>query len=187
MRKKCFILILSIFFAFLGCAFAEENYSEIYEKLEPANFDYLFNIDPYQTEDYTRYKLSPYPLLRTAIDFKFKNIVIPSGYYLLTPRVYNKRDYVLFKQNGKVVFVIPVYKKEVVEPGFYKMYVPQVKKNLWNKMGEKLCNFVGRVSKDSKRTPPPKSYIEVNDIENQFWELVLYYGSTKYYLLFLKD
>lgn len=187
MNKKNLFYIILIFCLSFGFCCAEEDYFRIYEELQPADFSYIFGIDPYQNEDYVRYKLSPYPLLRTGVDFRFKDIVIPNGYYLLTPRRQNDRDYVLFKQNGKVVFIIPVYKKELVEPGFYKKHVPQVKKNLWNKTGDMLSNLVGRISKDSKRTPPPKAYIEVNEVQNTFWELILYYGTQKYYLLFLKD
>ncbi len=187
MKKRYLLIFILILLTLFGIAQAEEDFDAIYENLQPANFDYIFGIDPYQTEDYVRYKLSPYPLLRTGVDFKFKDTIIPNGYYLLTPRIYNKREYILFKQGGKVMYVIPVYKKEIVEPGFYKMHVPQVKKNLWNKAGEKLTNLVGRISKDSKRTPPPQAYIDVNDIQNKYWQLILYYGGHKYYLLFSKD
>ena len=179
-------LIFSIFL--LGFCFASEtDYFKIYNELEVADFSYISGIDPYQNEDYVRYKFSPYPLLRSGVDFRFKNIVIPSGYYLLTPRSMKGKDYVLFKQQGRVMYTIPVYKKVPLDPTFYKLHVPKVKKNLWNKAGEKLSNMVGRISKDSKRTPAPQAYIEVNEVQNTFWELILYYGNFEYHLLFLKD
>ena len=77
------------------------NYDEIYEKLQEADFDYIFGIDPHQTDDYTKYMYSPYPLFRTGVDMYFKTKKIPQGYYLLTPREKNGQTYILFKENLK--------------------------------------------------------------------------------------
>ena len=48
-------------------------------------------------------------------------------------------------------------------------------------------NFVGKVSKQSKKTEPMKAYIDVNQIGQDFWEIILYYGLEKYYLLFRQN
>ena len=86
-----------LFFASFNFCFANENqiqkenqkYEEIYRNLPEPDFSYIFNLDPYQSEEYTKYMYAPYPLFRTAIRFVFKNTVIEPGYYLLTPREKN--------------------------------------------------------------------------------------------------
>lgn len=193
--KKYFFVVL---FAWLFSAcfvFANENivrpegknYREIYEKLEPANFEYIFNIDPFQTEEYTKYMYAPYPLFRTAVPFTFKDTVIPPGYYLLTPREKDGKWYVLFKTNGRVKYIIPVYEKDIVDPTFYKKYVPEKKLSLWGKICKKTSNTVGRMfKKQTQRTPAPKSYIDVNELGTEFWQVVLYWGTSKYYLIFMR-
>ena len=45
---------------------------------------------------------------------------------------------------------------------------------------------VGKVfGKKNQRTPIPKAYIEFDD-RGEYWDMVLYYGLKKYYLLFKK-
>ncbi len=182
--KKLF-LVLSLFLTFLTPAFCAD-YAQIYEELNTSDFEYIFGLDPYQAEDYKKYYASPYPLLRLGVDFYFKNLVIPRGYYLLTPREKEGVNYVLFKQGGKVVFVIPAYKTELVEPMFYDKHVPQIKKGPWTKFCEGMSHLVGKMSDDSKRAEMPKAYITVDEVGGEFWELILYYGTQKYYLLFKK-
>ena len=225
--KKIFLFaVLFLFgavFAFLSPCLANENaitkenqkYQEIYEKLPEADFSYIFNLDPYQPEEYTKYMYAPYPLFRTAIRFVFKNTVIEPGYYLLTPREKdgksyvlfktNKntviepgyylltprekdgKSYVLFKTNGKVKYIIPVYEKDLVEPAFYERYVPERKLTWWQSVCQKTRNTMGRLfSKQTQRKPPPKSYIDVNELGTDYWQVILYYGATKYYMIFMR-
>ena len=186
--KKIIVLIFSFLFL-LGANFclAEENWDEIYESLKPADFEYMFGQDPYQTEDYLKYNLSPYPLLRTGVDFVFKDTIIPKGYYLLTPREKNGVQYVLFKQQGKVKYAIPTYKTGVVEPTFYDKYIQVPKKSWWDKVCDFGNKIVGKISKQSKKTEPMKAYIDVNQIGQDYWEIIVYYGLSKYYLLFRQN
>ncbi len=197
--KKIFffaVLFCSVvFFAPINYAIAQENkgdnenskYAQIYEDLPEADFSYIFDLDPYQTEEYQKYMYAPYPLFRTAIRFVFKNTVIEPGYYLLTPREKNGKSYVLFKTNGKVKYIIPVYEKELVEPMFYKKYVPERKLTWWQSVCKKTSNTMGRLfSKQTQRTPPPKSYIDVNELGTDYWQVVLYYGTTKYNMIFMR-
>lgn len=78
----CVVFLFTIFQPVM----AEEDFQKIYDELEPANFEYIFGIDPYQAEEYKQYMFSPYPLMRTGVNFIFKETVIPPGFYLLTPR-----------------------------------------------------------------------------------------------------
>ncbi len=197
--KKIFlfaVLLCSVvLFASLNCSIAQENkangenakYAKIYEELSEPDFSYIFNLDPYQTEEYTKYMYAPYPLFRTAIRFVFKNTVIEPGYYLLTPREKDGKWYVLFKTNGKVKYIIPVYEKQLVEPMFYEKYVPERKLTFWQGICKKTRDTMGKFfPKQTQRMPPPKSYIDVNELGTDYWQVVLYYGASKYYMIFMR-
>lgn len=163
------------------------NYDEIYAQLEEADFDYIFGLDPHQADDYTKYMYSPYPLFRLGVNIIFKSKKIPSGYYLLTPREKNGKTYILFKENGKISYVVPVYEEDILPEGFYEEKFPQIKPNLYEKTKNKTMGFIGtKWGKKNQRTPIPKAYIEFND-EGMYWDMILYYGMKKYCLLFKKD
>ncbi len=185
------ILILLIFGIVISMpdtsAFAgeKETYNEIYEKLEPADFEYIFGIDPYQAEDYTKYMYSPYPLFRVGVPFIFKNTKIEPGYYILTPRKKAGKTFVLFKEQGRVKYMVPVYNIDLVDPLFYNQYIPEKKKGFWSKVGSGISNTIGRAfPKKTQRMPAPKAYIEVNDIDREFYQVILFYGEHKYYMIF---
>lgn len=189
-----FILVFSLIFSTLSLCANENipktqqtNFDEIYEQLEEADFDYIFGLDPHQADDYTKYMYSPYPLFRSGVNIIFKSKKIPSGYYLLTPREKNGKTYVLFKENGKVSYVIPVYKEDIVYEGFYEEKFPQQMTTKTQKLSNKTMSFIGKKwGKKNQRTPIPQAYIEFND-EGVYWNMILYYGMKKYYLLFKKD
>lgn len=163
------------------------NFEEIYEQLEEAPFDYIFGIDPYQADEYTKYIYSPYPLFRSGVNLIFKTKVIPPGYYLLTPRTKDSQTYILFKENGKISYVIPAYKIEDVYEGFYEEKLQHEQLDLKNKAKKGFFDFIGtKWGKRNKRTPIPQAYIEFNDA-GIYWDMILYYGDKKYYLLFKKD
>ncbi len=172
-----------IFLSALGA----ENFDEIYENLNEADFNYIFGIDPNQADDYTNYMRSPYPLFRTGVTLIFKSKTIKPGYYLLTPREKNGKTYVLFKENGRVSFLIPVYKEDVVPEMFYKEKFPHPNPTFWQNVSKKTMDFIGtKWGKKNQRTPIPEAYIDFED-EGYYWNMILYYGSKKYYLLFKKD
>ncbi len=163
------------------------DYETIYSSLEEADFDYLFGIDPYQTEEYKVHMRSPYPLFRSAVNLVFKTKTIPCGYYLLTPREKNGKTYILFKENGRVAYTIPVYKEDIISKDFYKEKLPQEKLNPYEKTKEGTMNFLGKkFGKKNQRAPIPNAYIEFDDV-GDYWNMILYYDTKKYYLLFRKE
>ena len=189
-----FILLFSLLFG-VSSVFANENipkprtdnFDEIYEQLEEPDFDYIFGIDPHQTDEYTKYMYSPYPLFRSGVNIIFKSKIIPPGYYLLTPREKNGKTYVLFKENGRISYVIPAYKEDVVLETFYEEKFPQPKPTTYEKVKNKTMSFIGtKWGKKNQRTPIPKAYVEFNDA-GVYWDMILYYGMKKYHLLFKKD
>ncbi len=190
-KTKFLILLICLFFSvfvlFNQKASAQDDFDTIYENLEEAPFEYIFGIDPYQSDEYTKYIYSPYPLFRSGVNLIFKSKKIPPGYYLLTPREKEGKTYILFKENGKISYVIPVYKTQNVYEGFYEDKIPQAQLTLTQKSRNKFMDFIGKKwGKTNKRTPIPKAYIEFNDA-GIYWDMILYYGDKKYYLIFKKE
>ena len=160
-----------------------KNYAQIYNNLEPANFSYLHGIDPDEFYDVKDATWSIYPLLRLNSAIFFKNITIAPGYYLLTPREHDGKWYILFKQNGKVVHIIPVYERDYTPPNFYNEHIPKPKLTKSQKIHMGFLSTVGKV-KSSKRKDPVKSFLEVNDLDNYFINVIIYYGGHKYSTIF---
>ncbi len=162
---------------------ATKNYAEIYNNLEPATHSYLHGIDPDEFYDVKDATWSIYPLLRLNSPIYFKNITVEPGYYLLTPREHKGKWYMLFKQNGKVVHIIPVYDRDYTPERFYDEHIPKPKLTKTQKIHMGILNTVGKV-KSSKRKEPVKSFLEVNDLDNYFIDIIIYYGGHKYSTIF---
>ena len=160
-----------------------KDYSKIYNDLEPADFSYMHGIDPDQYFDIKDTTWSPYPLLRLNSYIYFKNTTIDPGYYLLTPREYKGKWYLLFKQNGTVSHIIPVYDRGVVPIDFYETHIPKPKLTFAQKIHMGTLSLIGKFD-SSKRRDPIKSFLEVNDLENYFISIVIYYKNHKYYTIF---
>ena len=160
-----------------------KNYSEIYNNLEPAEHSYLHGIDPDEFYDEKDAAWSIYPLFRLNATIYFKNQAIQPGYYLLTPREHKGKWYILFKQNGKVVNIIPVYERGYTPEKFYDEHIPKPKLTKSQKIHMKILRTVGKKA-SSKRKEPVKSYLEVNDLDNYFLSIIVYYGGHKYSTLF---
>lgn len=184
--KKFLLLILFILILlpFANRTMAEPDYEVLYAQSQEADFKFMHDVDPYQDEDNFKYAWSPYLLFRTSSTFTYKSSRIPAGYYLLTPRQHNGKNWILFKQQGKVQYTIPVLRTEVVPPSFYKTHVPKVKKGAWQKLGDGICQVFYRVFKSSKKQNPPQSYIEVDRYEGSLYLMKYYYGQTVYITLF---
>lgn len=184
---KRFFLLFVIFFAFSACGFSNglEN-DNLYESAEPFSSKLFNDIDPFQDEDTIKYAWSPYPLFRTSATLYFKDFTIEPGYYLLTPRTLSGKDYVLFKQNGKVVFIIPVAKKEKTPLNFYEAQTPKVKQTKFQKFTSSIRKKFYDKATDSGRSTPPSSLVNV-EVETKYIIISLYYGEDKYTLLFKRS
>ena len=110
-------------------------------------------------------------------------VVFEPGYYLLTPREHNGKWYMLFKQNGKVSYIIPTYDRGLVPEMFYETHIPKPKLTPSQKIHMGFLSFLGKFD-GSKRRDPVKSYMEINDLENYFVSIVIYYGAHKYSTIF---
>lgn len=180
--KKFIITFLILLISSAGFC-AEFDYQKTYREMEPADFSYVHNIDPDQYYDCKNYSWTPYPLLRLNSPVYFKNIVIEPGYYNLTPRENKGKLYMLFKESGLVRYIIPIYKKDFVSEYFYEENLPQPKLTTGQKIMEGIYTFVGKHFKSAKRTPAPKSFLEITDLDNNFVSIVVYYKEFKYYMI----
>lgn len=162
-----------------------EDYARLYEEAKPADFQLVHEIDPYQNEDYQNYAWSPFPLFRLSSEVHFKGQSIPAGYYILTPRTINGKDYVFFKEAGKVKYIIPVVKKDLVPIDFYHTNLPEPKRTKWQNFCKGTRDkFYTVFRNSSKKSPPPSSYIVSDFLDNEMYLIVVYYGEHKYSLVF---
>lgn len=183
MKKVIWVLSLIIFCAVKTFAY-EEDYRQIYLDMEVPKFGYVHNIDPGQYYDNKNATYSIYPLFRLCSPLYFKTITVVPGYYDLTPRNHQGKDYLLFKDNGLVKYTIPVYKKELVPEGFYEAHLPKPKLNWRQKTSKNFYAYLGKHFKSAKRKPPMQTYLEINDLDNKFVSIIVYFGNYRYYTLF---
>jgi len=116
----CLILIARPCYANYG---GESFYDKIFNNLPIIDVSYENNQDPLEDAEYNIYFIkSPYPLVRLSSVLSIRNKKIPPGYYLLTPRTQNGLSFVLFKENGKIFAMVPVYEKQKIDP--LKVYPP---------------------------------------------------------------
>ena len=160
-----------------------KDYAGIYNSLEPAKHSYLHDIDPDQYYDMKDAAWAPYPLLRLNSYIYFKDRAIEPGYYLLTPREHKGKWYLLFKQNGRVCHIIPVYERDITPETFYDTHLPKPKLTRSQKIHMGALSALGKF-KSSKRKDPIKSYMEITDLENHFVSIIIYYGNHKYSTIF---
>lgn len=160
-----------------------KDYAGIYNSLEPAKHSYMHDIDPDQYYDMKDATWAPYPLLRLNSYIYFKDRAIEPGYYLLTPREHKDKWYLLFKQNGKIMHIIPIYERDITPEFFYEKHLPQPKLTKAQKIHMGALSFLGKFN-STKRKDPIKCYMEITDLENHFVSIVIYYGNHKYSTIF---
>lgn len=181
--KKWVLLIFVIMFS--SCAFAKDvDYEQVYRDLEVPSHKYVHDIDPGEYYDTQTSTWSPYPLLRLLAPIYFKTIAVEPGYYLLTPREYKNNWYMLFKENGKIKYIVPIYDREIVPEFFYDENLPKPKLSPTQKMHLGMLDFIGKFVPSAKRKPAPQTYLELTDLDNHFISLVVYWGNYRYYTIF---
>lgn len=156
---------------------------EMYRKMPVPNFKYVHNIDPGEYQDTIYSTWSPYPLFRLTAPLFFKSVTIEPGYYLLTPREHEGKWYILFKEAGRIKYIVPCYKRETVPFGFYENNLPKVKLTTPQKIREKALKLVGKNVNSSKRKPIPDTFLDANDLDNNFISLIVYWGNYRYYFV----
>jgi tellurite resistance-related uncharacterized protein len=79
--------------------------------------------------------------------------------------------------------IIPVYERDIVPEFFYDKHLPKPKLTRAQKIHMGALDFLGKFA-STKRKEPIKSYMEINDLENHFVSIIIYYGNHKYSTLF---
>ncbi len=156
---------------------------EQYRKMPVPDFKYVHDIDPEEYQDTMYSTWSPYPLFRLTAPLYFKTTVINSGYYLLTPREHEGKWYILFKEAGRVKYIVPCYKREMVPMNFYKNNLPQIKLTRPQKIREIALKWVGEHFDSSKRKPIPDTFLDATDLDNSFISIIVYWGNYRYYFV----
>lgn len=192
MKKQIFSLLLFLMFS-INPVLAEEqdnqsiqNYDQLYESLPIIDIHYENNEDPRELEDYNKYYLrSPYPLIKLSHVLEYKAGELKPGLFLLTPRYENGYNFVIFKQNGKVVAFVPVFEKETINP---ELAYPKPKENIkWYKLPfVKTKRGVDYVFKPIRRPPPnPKFKLKGKLVQGKkYYVMDLFYDKYSYKMLF---
>lgn len=170
---------------FASCATAKNvDYEQVYRDLEVPSHSYVHNIDPGEYYDNQTSTWTPYPLFRLIAPIHFKSITIEPGYYLLTPREHKGSWYMLFKEAGKIKYIVPIYDRDIVPEFFYDENLPKPKLSPTQKMHLGMLDMIGKFVPSARRKPAPQTYLELTDLENNFISLVVYWGNHRYYTIF---
>ncbi len=156
---------------------------DAYRKMPIPQFRYMHDIDPGEYQDTIYTTWSPYPLFRLTAPLFFKSVAIQPGYYLLTPREHEGKWYILFKEAGRIKYIVPCYKRDRVPMGFYENNLPKVKLTTPQKIREATLKFIGKHKKSAKRKPIPDTFLEADDLDNNFISLIVYWGNYRYYFV----
>ena len=182
--KKIFVTLFLILFASAVMA-QDVDYEQIYRDLPVPTHEYVHGIDPGEFYDMKDTSWSPYPLFRLTGPLFVKTITIEPDDYLLTPREHEGKWYMLFKVQGKIKYIIPVYERDITPEFFYDENLPKPKLTWSQRVHIKFLDFVGKHFQNSKRKPAPQTYLEATDLDNNFLSLVVYWGAHRYYMIFI--
>ena len=198
--KKLFLILLTLI-SFLklsslpcGAENLRINYDLLYKDTPVLDFMYEDGIDQEQDNDYNRYIVSPYTLIRITDTLRNKKILLKPGYYLVKPEKRDGYEFLLFKQNGKVAGIVPVYQKVLINPALVyhepiKPKVPLYKaipKKIFIEIPKKIITLPFKKSWEQKKVlVPPKSALESKVVSNgNYLEIWLYVDTYLYKVLF---
>jgi hypothetical protein len=116
--------------------------------------------------------------------------LLKPGYYLVKPENRDGYEILIFKQNGRVAGVIPVYQKVLINP--FLVYKQPIKpkaplyKKIFIETPKKIITLPFKKWYESKRVPlPPKSALESKVVGNgKYLEIWLYVDQYLYKVLF---
>ena len=103
----------------------EIDVEQMYRDMPVPEFKYVHSIDSRRVSRHIKFNMVTVSAFQINLPLYFKSIAIEPGYYLLTPREHKGAWYILFKQAGRVRYIVPCYKKEMVPLDFYKNNLPQ--------------------------------------------------------------
>lgn len=181
--KKWFV-VLAIYLCASSVLAKNVDYEQVYRDMEVPSHQYIHNIDPGEYYDMQNTTWSPYPLLRLTTPLYFKTIAIEPGYYSLTPREYKGNWYMLYKEAGKIKYILPVYDRDIVPEMFYDENIPKPKLAPTQKIHLFLLDKLGKFVPSAQRKPAPQTYLEMTDLDNNFVSMIVYWGNHRYYMIY---
>lgn len=149
------------------------DYQKIFDNLQDIQVEFINDEDPDEYYDTQKIHFSPYPLIRLTHTLYVRNQVISPGFYLLTPREYNGQKCVLFKQAGKIKYIVPIFE--------YKTIIPEYE---YEKPPKKWWQIRDRYT---FQTQYYERKIRAFDVYSDFYEIDLYYRSGLSKMLFKKN
>lgn len=149
------------------------NYPKIYKSLETIKVNFIHEEDPDEYYDTQKIHFSPYPLIRLTHKLYVQHNIIEPGFYLMTPREYDGKKCVLFKQAGKVKHVVPVFEYKKIDPD--KEYQKPPKK--WWQIRDRY----------TFQTQYYERKIRAFDVYADFFEIDLYYRDGLSKMIFKKN
>lgn len=161
------------------------NYDNIYKNLPVLDIHYDYNEDPDENADYTNYIGSPYPLIRISPKLACRETKLAPGYYLMTIKNRSSYDFVMFKQNGKIAALIPVYEKQLINPEtFYPK--PEEPKSRFKKTTKAIKNVIAKPFQSHRRpVPPTRTFITSSLVDGgNYFEVLFYQEQYLYKMLF---
>ncbi|MCQ2958147.1 MAG: hypothetical protein MJ180_04500 [Candidatus Gastranaerophilales bacterium] len=148
------------------------DYTKAFNDLKPVNVEFIHDEDPDEYYDTQKIHFSPYPLIRLTQTLYFLDKKIEPGFYLMTPREYNDQKCVLFKQGGKIKYVVPIFAHRVV--------VPELE---YRKPPKKWWQIRDRYT---FQTQYYERKIRAFDVYNEYYEIDLYYKAGLSKMIFKK-
>jgi len=185
MKKLFFILLMTVLFSSRAYAAEYTDFDRAYANLPVFDFFYEDNQDPDENQDYADYLGSPYPLVRISVPLECKKTKIIPGYYLITIRNRSGIDFAMFKQNGKIAGLVPVYEKQAINPETYYPK-PTAPKSKTKKFFGGIKNTLAKPFKPHMKPPPPARYDVKTKIigKGVYFELDYYREEYLYKMLF---
>ena len=185
-------IILALFLSLTGVSYCQElgkiNYDLMYEDMPILDFMYEAGVDPEEPEDYEEYFISPYVLIRLPVKLRNQKTVLNPGYYLVKPEEKDGYNFAIFKQNGRVAGIVPIYKKYRVNPETI-FPTPQKKEPKWYAKPFIMTKNIikkpfKKIFKQQNLKIPPRAKAEFKFVDDKYYDLGLYVESSLYKMLF---
>ena len=149
------------------------DYQKAFDELQDVQVQFIHDEDADEYYDTQKIYFSRYPLIRLTQTLYVKKMVIPPGFYLLTPREYGGKKCVLFKQAGKIKYVVPIFE--------YRTILPELE---YQKPPKKWWQIRDRYTFQMQYY---ERKIRAFDVYSEFYEIDLYYRDGLSKMLFKKN
>lgn len=183
------LLIILLLFVFSSPVLAELDYDRIYKDTPVLDYMYETGVDDDEQVDYQDYIISPYVLIRIPTNLRCKNVLLQQGYYLVKAESKNGYRFAVFKQNGRVAGVVPIYQKSWVNPDILFPKPPQPKYKWYVKPFVMAKNIIKWPFKKlfKRRLPlqPPRALLDYKLVDDgKYYDMHLYIEDGLYKMLF---